>query len=232
MSTAAADAPVVTELVEAAHVLAALGLVTAFGHMSVRDGGDMLITPPKELDLVAPGEPVRIPLTAQALPPGAPPEAWGHLAVYRARPDVTAVARAQPEAALAAGAVTDRIAPLHGQAAWLGASIPVHDDARLLRSPERGERAARALGESDALVLRGNGALTTGTSPGQAVTRMWLLDAACRTHLAAHGAGPVKVLGPEEITAWRAAAPPLLDRLWAHLRRTSGGAVVHGCGIQ
>ncbi|MGW0710297.1 class II aldolase/adducin family protein [Streptomyces sp. NPDC002643] len=215
-------APVVTALVEAAHVLAGLGLVTAFGHVSVRHGDSVLITPPKELDLVAPGELVEIPLAADTLPAGAPPEAWGHLAVYRARPDVTAVARAQPEAVLAGGAVADRITPLHGQAAWLGASIPVHDDARLLRSAERAERAARTLGDSDALVLRGNGALTTGASPGLAVTRMWLLDAACRIHLAAHGAGPVTALSPEEIAAWRASAPPLLERLWAHLRRTAG----------
>ncbi|WP_051801234.1 class II aldolase/adducin family protein [Streptomyces sp. NRRL F-525] len=211
-----------TELVEAARVLARLGLVTAFGHVSVRRGDSVLITPPKELDLVEPGELLEIRLAAQELPVGAPPEAWGHLAVYRARPDVMAIARAQPEDILAAGAVTDRITPLHGQAAWLGASIPVHDDARLLRTAELAKRAAHTLGTSDALVLRGNGALTTGAGPGLAVTRMWLLAAACRVHLAAHGAGPVTTLSPEEITAWRAAGPPLLERLWAHLRRRAG----------
>ncbi|MFI8793702.1 class II aldolase/adducin family protein [Streptomyces sp. NPDC055105] len=213
-----------TALVEAAHVLAGLGLVTAFGHVSVRHGDSVLVTPPKELDLVGTDELIDIPLAADTLPAGAPPEAWGHLAVYRARPDVAAVARAQPEAVLAAGAVTERITPLHGQAAWLGASIPVHDDARLLRSAERAERAAHTLGASDALVLRGNGALTAGATPGLAVTRMWLLDAACRMHLAAHGAGPVTTLSPEEVAAWRAAAPPLLERLWAHLRRIAGTA--------
>ncbi|MGW1786919.1 class II aldolase/adducin family protein [Streptomyces sp. NPDC002143] len=213
---------VATGLVEAAHVLAGLGLVTAFGHVSVRHGDSVLITPPKELDLVAPDELVEIPMAADTLPAGAPPEAWGHLAVYRARPDVTAVARAQPEAVLAAGAVTDRISLLHGQAAWLGASVPVHDEARLLRSADRAERAARTLGEADALVLRGNGGITTGAAPGHAVARMWLLDAACRVHFAAHGAGPVKTLSPDEIAAWRTAAPPLLDRLWTYLRRTAG----------
>lgn len=222
MTTAEAAASTATGLVEAGRVLAGLGLVTAFGHVSVRHGDFVLITPPKELDLVEPGELLEIPLAAEELPAGAPPEAWGHLAVYRARPDVTAIARAQPEDVLAAGAVTDRIAPLHGQAAWLGASIPVHDDARLLRSAELAERAARTLGTSDALVLRGNGALTTGAGPGLAVTRMWLLDAACRVHLAAHGAGPVTTLSPDEITTWRAAGAPLLERLWAHLRRRAG----------
>ncbi|MCZ0984794.1 hypothetical protein O1M54_02100 [Streptomyces diastatochromogenes] len=51
---------------------------------------------------------------------------------------------------------------------------------------------------------------------------MWLLDTTCRLHLAARQAGAIRALTAEEITAWRAAAPPLLDRLWAHLRRPDG----------
>ncbi|MER6956179.1 hypothetical protein [Streptomyces sp. NPDC000618] len=86
--------------------------------------------------------------------------------MYWARSDVTAVARTQPEAVLAAGAVTDRISLLHGQTARLGASIPVHDEARLLRSADRAEHAARTLGEADALVLRGNGPSPPGARPG------------------------------------------------------------------
>ncbi|MEU9368321.1 hypothetical protein AB0D71_27330 [Streptomyces avermitilis] len=58
-------------------------------------------------------------------------------------------------------------------------------------------------------MLRGNGGITTGTAPEQAVTRKWLLDAACRMSLAVRGAGPVATLSPEEITAWRTAAPPV-----------------------
>ncbi|WP_063746973.1 class II aldolase/adducin family protein [Streptomyces canus] len=221
-ATSTCDVPVAGALVEAAHVLAGLGLVTAFGHVSMRRGGRVVITPPKELELVRADELVEMSLAADALPAGAPAEAWAHLVVYRARPDVSAIVRAQPPAALAAGAVTDRIAPLHGQAAWLGASVPVHGDARLLRSAERAERAARTLGGSDALVLRGNGALATGSTPGLAVTRMWLLEAVCRTHLAVHGAGDVTPLSLEETEAWRQDAPPLLERLWEHLRRVGG----------
>ena len=124
------------QVAEAARVLSALGLVTAYGHVSARAGTAMLITPAADLATVTGSTLVEVPLTAAALPPGAPAEAWAHLALYRARSDAGAIARAQPPAAFAAAAAAAALLPLHGQAAWLGASVPVHDSALLLRSAE------------------------------------------------------------------------------------------------
>jgi HCOMODA/2-hydroxy-3-carboxy-muconic semialdehyde decarboxylase len=208
------------EIAEAAQVLSRLGLVTAFGHVSARTGAAMLITPAADLGTVTGPSLVEVPLAAEALPPEAPAESWAHLAVYRARPDAAAVARAQPPAGFAVAAITAQLPLLHGQAAWLGESVPVHNEATLLRSSERAERAARALAAGDALLLRGNGALTLGDSPALAVTRMWLLAAACEVFLAAGAAaGSVGPLTPDEVAAWRAAGPGLLPRLWEHLRQ-------------
>jgi HCOMODA/2-hydroxy-3-carboxy-muconic semialdehyde decarboxylase len=212
------------ELAEAAHVLARLGLVTAFGHVSARISGDrMLITPAADLATVTAAAMVDVPLDARQLPAGAPAEAWAHLALYRARPGAGSVARAQPAGAFAAAAACRALVPVHGQAAWLGESVPVHDSARLLRSAELAERAAASLPAGEALLLRGNGALTLGASPGVAVARMWLLSAACDTWLAARAAGHVTPLTVGEIASWRAAADELLPRLWQHLRRRAAG---------
>jgi ribulose-5-phosphate 4-epimerase/fuculose-1-phosphate aldolase len=208
-------------LVEAARVLSRLGLVSAFGHVSVRAGASMLITPAADLATVAEATVVEVPLEASSLPRTAPAEAWAHLALYRARPDAGAVARAQPASAFAAAATATSLAPLHGQAAWLGQSIPVHDGAHLLRSPDLAERAARSLPTGEALLLRGNGALTLGATPGVAVARMWLLSAACDAFLAARAAGRARPLTDEEVASWRAAADELLPRLWQHLRRVA-----------
>ena len=161
---------------------------------------------------------VPLPAGAGQLRPGVPAEAWIHLALYRARPDVAAIARAQPPSAFAAAATATSLVPWHGQAAWLGESVPVHDSATLLRTPELAERAARSLGPGEALLLRGNGAVTLGATPGLAVARMWLLSAACEVYLAARG-GPVTPLSAEEIASWRAVGGELLPRLWQHLRR-------------
>jgi ribulose-5-phosphate 4-epimerase/fuculose-1-phosphate aldolase len=208
-------------------VLARLGLVTAFGHVSARAGEAMLITPGTDLADVTADRVIEVPLGIQEgpLPPGAPAEAWAHLALYRARTDAAAIARAMPPSAFAAAAAVSLMVPLHGQAAWLGESVPVHDDAALLRSAERAERAARSLPEGEALLLRGNGALTLGAAPGLAVARMWLLGAACDVYLkalAASGANPVTPLSAAEIASWRAVSGELLPRLWQHLRRRPG----------
>jgi HCOMODA/2-hydroxy-3-carboxy-muconic semialdehyde decarboxylase len=206
-------------VVEAAHALSRLGLVTAYGHVSARAGASMLITPAADLATVTEPALVEVPLDAAALPAAAPGEAWAHLALYRARPDAGAVARAQPAAAAAAAAATTSLAPLHGQAAWLGASVPVHDSAQLLRTAELAERAARSLPMGEALLLRGNGALTLGATPGVAVARMWLLSGACDAFLATLAAGHPQPLTTEEIASWRAVGDELLPRLWQHLRR-------------
>ena len=210
-----------SELVEAARVLSRLGLVTAFGHVSARAGASMLITPAADLATVTESTIVDVPLEAFTLPRAAPAEAWAHLALYRARPDAGSIARAQPASAVAAAATTTSLTPLHGQAAWLGESIPVHDGAQLLRSAELAERAARSLPTGEALLLRGNGALTLGATPGVAVTRMWLLSAACDAFVATRAAGRAEPLTVEEIASWRAVRDELLPRLWRHLRERS-----------
>jgi HCOMODA/2-hydroxy-3-carboxy-muconic semialdehyde decarboxylase len=218
------------EVAEAARVLARLGLVTAFGHVSVRAGDSMLITPAADLAGVTAASVIEVPLAVRALPAGAPAEAWAHLALYRARPDAAAIARAQAVAAVATVMV-----PVHGQAAWLGESVPVYDDAALLRSADRAERAASCLPAGETLLLRGNGALTLGATPGLAVARMWLLAAACDVYLAAlassraasraaSGASPVTTLSDGEIASWRAVGGELLPRLWEHLRSGPGSA--------
>jgi HCOMODA/2-hydroxy-3-carboxy-muconic semialdehyde decarboxylase len=78
--------------------------------------------------------------------------------------------------------------------------------------------ALRASPADEALLLRGNGALTLGATPGLAVARMWLLPAACDVYLSARSAGPVTPLSAAEIASWRAVSAELLPRLWQHLR--------------
>jgi HCOMODA/2-hydroxy-3-carboxy-muconic semialdehyde decarboxylase len=206
------------ELVEAAHVLSALGLVTAFGHVSARTESGFVITPAADLAVVDRDALVTVRLDAAALPRGAPAEAWAHLALYRARPDVQSIARAQPPSAIAAAAPGIPLRPLHGQAAWLGKTLPVYGDARLLRSPELAAAAAATLTAGEALLLRGNGAVTTGDAPGLAVARMWLVAVVCAAWTAAHP-DERRGLSDAEIDSWRAAAGELLPRLWNHLKR-------------
>ena len=73
-----------SEVAEAANVLARLGLVTAYGHVSARAGDAMLITPAADLAGVTASQVLEVPLGAPgSLSAGVPAEAWVHLALYR-----------------------------------------------------------------------------------------------------------------------------------------------------
>jgi ribulose-5-phosphate 4-epimerase/fuculose-1-phosphate aldolase len=209
-------------LLFAARALGASGLVDAFGHLSVRTGPDRaLITAPRPLSRLGDeGELLELPLgELEQLPAGAPKEAWIHWALYRADPELGAICRAQPPAPLAVAAVAAALPALHGQGALLGATVPVFDDARLVRSRERAEGLAGTLADARAraVIMRGNGAVAVGASPGHAVARMALLERSARLYLAAAAAGEPRPLSPEEIEFWQATEGELLDRLWSHL---------------
>jgi len=200
-------------------VLAREGLVDAFGHVSARTEGAFALTPPVPLGtLTAADELVDVPLDAADLPAGAPKEAWIHLEIYRRRPDVGGVCRAQPASVNEAAGARLTIRALHGQGAFVGATVPLHDDAKLVRTRELGAAVATALGDGDAVVLRGNGAVTVGRTPGIAAALMVVLEASARANLAAAAAGDAASLSDDEVAAWRGVAPELLDRLWSHLR--------------
>ncbi|WP_232667049.1 class II aldolase/adducin family protein [Pseudonocardia sp. TRM90224] len=205
-------------LAHAGAVLARADLVTAFGHVStLLDGGRMLITPPVPLGRVDAARCIEVPLDVDALPAGVPLEAWLHLAVYRARPDVGAVCRAQPERLTALAAAGVCVPPLTGHAVVAGAPVPISRDAVLARDPATAIRAVASLGDGHALVLRGNGALTVGRDVGAAVARMWLLERAARSTVIAASVGEPTALPADAVASWRQAADELLARIWTHL---------------
>jgi ribulose-5-phosphate 4-epimerase/fuculose-1-phosphate aldolase len=208
----------VRDLVAAGRALAAEGLVTAFGHISARAGSESaLITPSRPLGSLRDDEQLlELSLEAEELPPGVPGEAWIHWAIYRGRADANAVCRAQPPTATAFSVAATSIRALHGQGAFLGEVVPVHEDARLVRSKELGLQVAERLGGGSAVLLRGNGAVTVGATVGEAVARMWVLEASARLNLAAPQG---RSLDPDEFAAWAGVAPEILERIWHYLTR-------------
>lgn len=203
----------------AARVMTRHRLVTAFGHISARSGpAHFLMTPPIALATLDNDTPLlEVNLEAEALPPGVPGETWIHWAIYRSRPDVGAICRGQPESVHPLAALGGPIRPIHGQGAWVSVQVPVLDDATLVRSRPAGELLADALAGQNALLMRGNGAVTLGASVPEAVTRLWLLDVSARMILQARGAGLPKELSDSEIASWQRSAPELMPRLWAYL---------------
>ncbi|MDO5683233.1 MAG: class II aldolase/adducin family protein [Propionibacteriaceae bacterium] len=207
------------ELWRAGRVLAAEGLVNAFGHISTRvDESTIEITPPVPLGTLTRSTPRdQIDLTADELPPGVPKEAWIHVTIYRARPDVRAICRAQPEYATALVSAGLLIRPLHGHGSFLGEPVPVFKDSRLVRDVSRARSLAQVLRDTHAIVMRGNGAVTVGRNVAEAVGRMWVLEKSARMNAIAASAGVPAPLPEPEQEAWRSTSSELLPRIWTYL---------------
>lgn len=208
------------EAIAAARALDAAGLVTAFGHVSFREGQDAFrITPPKPLGSLGPDEPLlEVSLAEGELPEGVPGEAWVHWAIYNSRPDVGGICRAQPPISTAVTSASVTIRPLHGQGAFLGREVPVYDDARLIRDREAGEALAKNLGNAGGVVMWGNGAVTVGTSVGAAAARMWVLERSAEMNQTAASVGTPRPLGEEEFSYWESVSEEILERIWGYLK--------------
>lgn len=207
------------ETIAAAHALAAAGLATAFGHASYREGDSFFITPPKPLSSLAGDETLsRVSLEADELPAGVPGEAWVHWAIYRHRPDVAGICRAQPPTTTSLASAGVPILPLHGQGAFLGREVPVFGDARLVRDLVTGEALAQSLGDAGALVMRGNGAVAVGANVGLAAARMWVLEASAEMNQRASAAGTPHPISEEEFLYWESVSEEVLGRIWSYLK--------------
>lgn len=195
------------EVARTARMIAAAGLVEAFGHVSARlPEGGAAITSTRPMD-AARAEDVVV-LDASGRPvAGAvddvPLEIRLHLEVYAARPDVDAICRGHPPAAVAWGVSDADLPASHGLGLLAGRRVRVHDDIALVSSRERGRAAARRLGPDHALLLRANGALAVGGTLLEAATRLYALEERARVALAAPPAAVRTVTEAE----WDARAP-------------------------
>ena len=209
------------DVIAAAGALDAEGLVTAFGHVSVREleQDSFLITPPKPLGSLEPDESLlEVSLAKDKLPEGVPGEAWIHWAIYKSRPEVGGICRAQPPISTAVTSAGMPIRPLHGQGAFLGEEVPVYDDARLIRGREAGEALAGDLGDAGGIIMRGNGAVTVGKSVGAAVARMWVLEVSAEINRTAATVGAPRALSEEELSYWESVSEEILERIWSYLK--------------
>lgn len=202
----------------------AAGLIAAFGHVSARlpDGAAGVIaitstrplarTTAEEVIVVAgDGTPVAGPVDDTPL------ERAMHLAIYDARPDVGAICRGHPPAAVAWGAGLEPVPLLHGLGAMAGAAIRVHPDVDLITTPESGRAVAATLGADHAVLLRANGALAVGATLDEAATRLWYAEERAAVALAA---GPAaKEAAPDWAPRWRH-VPAELRRAVAWFRAT------------
>ena len=202
----------------AARALGRAGLAHAYGHCSTRVGeGHFLVCAPVPMGLIAPGEPGTLCPVTGPLPAGVLGEVRIHQAVYRRRPEVSAICRTQPFSVMALSSAHLTPVPRHGFGAYFGGPPPLYDHCRLVRDDEAATEVAELLGDGSAVVLRGNGAVVVADSLERAVVLTWYLEDAARTELAVRSAGIDGRLSPDEIAERATWGGGIAERMWQYL---------------
>lgn len=212
----------------AAGAVARARLADAFGHVSLRQGEGIAVTPAIPLAEVAVhGVPVHVQFGAEELPDPAPREAWLPLAVAEEVPRAGGIVRAQPRAVAAFASLGRALPVLYGHAAMLG-GVHVHSRSLPARDRASAEEIVAAAAGAACIVLRGNGVVVWGETVAEAVARLWVLESTADLALRAWAAGEPDELPPDEQDWWRAHAPGLLPRIYRHLCHPSSQTPLKG----
>jgi HCOMODA/2-hydroxy-3-carboxy-muconic semialdehyde decarboxylase len=207
---------------QAARALGRAGLVHAFGHCSLRlDDGHFLVCAATPMGMIS-AEPGTVVPTSGPLPDGVLGEVRAHQAIYARRADVQAICRIMPPALMALSTQGIVPRPRHGIGAYFDPAPPLWDDPILLRNDASAARLADAMGQSCAIVMRGNGAIIAADSLEKAVTLSWFLEDAARIErdVRAMGFAPdTGLLDPDEIAARQIWSGGVVERMWAWLSR-------------
>ncbi len=224
----APDPRLIEDLVSANHILAAEGVVDAYGHVSARhdrnpgryllsrDLAPALVTGEDILEYDLDSNPIDAKGRSHYL------ERFIHGEIYRARPDVRAVVHNHSPAVIPFSLSKVPLQPVFHMAAFVIEGVPVFDAARdlgihqlLIASPRLGQALARALGEKPAVLIRGHGAAVVGTSLPMAVGRSVYLErsAAIQAQAIALGA-ELTYLDPEAARTMVANSYPRAWELW------------------
>jgi HCOMODA/2-hydroxy-3-carboxy-muconic semialdehyde decarboxylase len=173
-----------------ARALARAGLVTAYGHCSVRlDEKSFLVCAAKPMGIIEPGEPGTVVPIDGALPEGVLGEVRMHQQVYKRRADARAICRFISPNVVTLAALGFTPKARHGQGAHFHPQVPFWTDPALIRNDPAAVGVAEIMGKAPAVVVSVNGAVTAGETPAQAVALGVFLEDAARVELAALNAG-------------------------------------------
>jgi ribulose-5-phosphate 4-epimerase/fuculose-1-phosphate aldolase len=218
---------VVRDLLAGCAVVDGERLTSAFGHLSARDvSGDVLVSGNQGPGLVrTPDDLVRVDLSGAALAGDAglrPGELPIHLAILARRHDLASVCRFHGPAGLAWSTLGRDLPAAIGMGLFLGAVVPLYETTTTITTAGQAEALAELLGDGNAVLLRGFGAVTVGRSVKEAVVRAWFLEQSASAALTASAAGavqPFPLEAAEPFAAAEGAAAAQIDRLWNYLSR-------------
>ena len=216
------------DIVAGSRILADLGVVDAFGHVSARhptNPNRFLMSRSLAPALVTSGDVMEFDLDGNAIDAGGRAvflERFIHGEIYKARPDVMAVVHTHSPGVIPFTVSRMPLRPLFHNAAFLGAGAPVWEIRKefgetdmLVRDSVRGKSLAAMLGDKSVVLMRGHGDVTVGPSVKVAVFRAYYTDVNARLQTQALSlGGEVNYLTPEEGAKADAINLAVLDRAW------------------
>lgn len=124
-----------------------------------------------------------------------------HSCIYRAHPDVQSVVHVHPRFTILMSVLGKTLRPMSNSGAQLVRKpVPVYPHSKLILTDKDGSGVASMLGESRAILLKGHGAATTGTSLQESVTAMLHLEEQAMLNTYAYNlAGPDHPFMSEEM---------------------------------
>lgn len=198
------------------------GLAHAYGHVSSRiDDQTFLVGPPRPLSTVPVDARGTVVSIEAPLPAGVLGEVRIHREIYRRRADVGGICRVQPPALMALSAVGRTPRAVHGLGVYFAPSPPIWWGTALIRDDVSAARVAETLDGANAIVLRGNGAVTTGLNIEMACAHAFFLEDAARIELAlmtarAAGIEPIE-FDESEVRGRATGSGSIYERMWQFL---------------
>jgi ribulose-5-phosphate 4-epimerase/fuculose-1-phosphate aldolase len=220
---------IVDDLVAANRILAGLGVLDGFGHVSARHpdrANRYLLSRSLAPELVTGADIMSFDLesSAQDGDPRTPYlERFIHGEIYTHRPDVQAIVHSHAAAVVPFAAAAERLRPIYHMSGFLRAGARVFDirtrfgmTDMLIRNNAQGAELATTLAGDAVILMRGHGFCAVGDSVPVAVYRAYYTqaNAAIQQQAVALG-GSVTYLDPEEAVRAEAANHGVVLRPWA-----------------
>jgi L-fuculose-phosphate aldolase len=100
-----------------------------------------------------------------------------HACIYKTHPRVQAVVHVHPRYTILMSVLTGSLRPMCQEGAQLVRhALPIYPHVKTIQSDAEGMELANLMGDSQAMLLRGHGAVTTGSSLSEAVMGMAQLE--------------------------------------------------------
>ncbi|MGN6719501.1 MAG: class II aldolase/adducin family protein [Candidatus Binatia bacterium] len=212
------------DVVSACRILCQQKLVEGFGHVSARppNGELFVLTPRISLSLVTEADLLTLDLDGKVVEGHrpAPFEAWLHTAIMKRKREVNAITRIHARVANMFSVTERKLEPVHNHGSFFSGGVPVLHTPDLISTPDLGAEVVQTLGDSPAVLLRGNGQVTVGRTIPEAVMMAIYLEEAAEVLFGALQIGkPIPLTVQESKQRKAEALPPVdLERAWNYFK--------------